>query len=235
VALEKAYLTFIQPSSSGGAAGGSASVNGKSKIDFQFNPKEYSIKKSANWSRSDSPGAKKTAPPEFRGAGPSSMSLELFLDGTATNEDVSGDVDTLFACLQPLPQAVSSNKPSPPFVQFGWGGKVHFVAFMKSVSAKYTLFKSDGIPLRAICTVELEEFPVNQGAQNPTSGGLAALRTHLVVSGDSLQSVAYREYGDATMWRLLAEENQIDDPQRLSTGTQLRVPLPGMPSIPSQN
>lgn len=235
MALEKAYLTFIEPNSEGGVSNGSATVNGKDRIDFQFNPKEYSVKKSANWHRNDSPSAKTTAPAEYRGPGPSSMSLELFLDGTAENADVSGDVETLFACLQPLPQALSNNKPAAPFVRFGWGSKIHFVAYMKSVSAKYTYFKPDGAPLRAVCTVELEEFPTNTGRQNPTSGGISALRTHLMVSGDSLQSVAYREYGDANMWRLLAEENQIDDPQRLSTGTQLRIPLPGMPSIPSQN
>ena len=33
--------------------------------------------------------------------------------------------------------------------------------------------------------------------QNPTSGGLAAHRTHTVVAGDSLASIAYAEYGDA--------------------------------------
>jgi nucleoid-associated protein YgaU len=39
-----------------------------------------------------------------------------------------------------------------------------------------------------------------------------------VVAGDSLASIAYREYGDPTMWRPLAAFNGIDDPLRAAAG-----------------
>jgi nucleoid-associated protein YgaU len=109
-------------------------------------------------------------------------------------------------------------------VRFCWGEKVHFTAYLKSVNAKYTLFRPDGTPMRASCTITLEEIPTDAAKQNPTSGGLAALRSHTVVAGDSLASIAYREYGAPAYWRALAEANGIDDPMRLRPGTRLLVP-----------
>ncbi len=45
-----------------------------------------------------------------------------------------------------------------------------------------------------------------------------------MVTGDSLSSVAFAEYGDPTRWRALAAFNDIDDPMRLRTGTVLLLP-----------
>ncbi|MGH8899277.1 MAG: LysM peptidoglycan-binding domain-containing protein [Egibacteraceae bacterium] len=231
MSLQKARISFLKPMLSGGSkpklsAGGGIAVNGRTQLEFDFNPKEYSIQKSADWQRSSATGAQKTSVPEFKGSGPRQLSLEVFLDRSLTRGDVSTDVETLFACLTPLPETLAANKPVPPFVKFCWGTTIEFTAVLKSVNAKYTLFTSEGAPLRAVCTISLEEFPEQAGRQNPTSGGLAPLRMHTVVAGDTLQSVAYTEYGSPTLWRAIAEENQIDDPLRLRPGTQLRVPPP---------
>ena len=221
--LEKAYFSFVEPTASG--TGPSTTVNGQPRIEFKFNPKEYSIQKSAEWTRKPATGAKQTSPPEFTGSQPRQLSLEMFLDESGpSGGDVSREVETLFACLTPLPRTLTDQKPVPPFVQFGWGRKVLFTAFLKSVSARYTLFRPDGTPIRATCTVSLEEVPAEPGRQNPTSGSRHAMRSHQVVMGDSLMSIAYQEYGDSTLWRAIALANDIDDPLRLPTGLELRVP-----------
>ena len=36
--------------------------------------------------------------------------------------------------------------------------------------------------------------------------------------------VAYQEYGDARLWRTLAEYNGIDDPLRVRSGTDVLLP-----------
>jgi nucleoid-associated protein YgaU len=55
---------------------------------------------------------------------------------------------------------------------------------------------------------------------------VASLRTHTVVEGDSLQSIAYAEYGNPGLWRAVAEVNGIDDPMRPPTGASLLLPSP---------
>src|SRR5205823_924597 len=142
------------------------------------------------------------------------------------NGSVLKDIELLFQCCTPTQASLAANAPSPPFVLFGWGPTMSFLAYVKSVSVKYSLFKPDGTPIRATGTVSLEEIPLNMPRQNPTSGGLAAHRTHTVVAGDTLASISYREYRNPAYWRALAHANNIEDPMRLPSGTRLMVPAP---------
>jgi hypothetical protein len=217
--LQRAVLKLLEPS-----ATGPKGPTGK-EVPFKFNPKEYTIAKSAEWKSKESKGAKKASMPEFVGPKPSQLTLELFLDGTDGSGDVSGHVDLLFSCLTSAPKARTNQRPLPPFVQFSWG-KVLFTGILKSINVKYTLFRETGVPIRATCGLTLEELPSDEEGQNPTSGALEPMRTHDVVDGDSLPSIAYREYGDPTMWRVVAEANEIDDPVRLRPGQRLLIPSP---------
>jgi nucleoid-associated protein YgaU len=42
--------------------------------------------------------------------------------------------------------------------------------------------------------------------------------------GDTLQSIAFKEYDDAGEWRRIAEANGIDDPLELAPGKRLLIP-----------
>jgi nucleoid-associated protein YgaU len=195
------------------------------RIAFQFNPKELSIQKSAKWSRASAKNAKDASPVEFNGADPCKLTLEIFFDATdAMDSSVVTRVDQLFSCCVPTDDSLSRKKSSPPLVVLHWGKVASFAAFVTSVQAKYTLFTPDGTPIRATCSVSLEEMPGEPPKQNPTSGALAARSLHTLVAGDTLASIAYREYRDPAMWRLLAAFNEIDDPIRLRPGSSLLIP-----------
>ena len=47
---------------------------------------------------------------------------------------------------------------------------------------------------------------------------------HTVVVGDTLQQLAWQEYGDAGAWRPIAAANGLDDPMRLRPGSTLLLP-----------
>jgi hypothetical protein len=222
--LEKASLDMYQavPQKTGcdlGTALGS--------IPFQFNPKELTIAKSAKWERKPQKNSKTAGPPEFSGSDPCKLTLEMFFDATTKNAGgVVAAVESLFTCLVPTGETIGKKKAMPPLVIFHWGRTTSFPGFLTGVSAKYTLFAPDGTPIRAACSVTMEEMPPGTPKQNPTSGAIAAHRGHTVIAGDSLASLAYGEYGDATMWRALAAFNGIDDPLRIREGTALLLPPP---------
>ena len=168
---------------------------------------------------------RRPAPPEFTGADPCKLTLEMFFDASDTElGSVVEPVEALFRCCVPTEDTQQNKKAVPPLVQLSWGTITSFPAFITSVQAKYTLFTPDGTPIRAMCNVSMEEMPGDPLGQNPTSGALSAYAVHKVVAGDSLASIAFREYGDPAMWRSLAEANNIDDPIRLAVGTTLMVP-----------
>ena len=194
-------------------------------IKFQFNPKEVTIAKSAKWEHKPSRSAKRSAPPQFTGADPSKLTLEMFFDATGKHDgSVVAAVEMLLSCCVPTEKTVNTDKPVTPLVVFTWGKITSFPAFITQVSAKYTLFAPDGTPIRATCSVSMEEMPGEPLKQNPTSGSLAVRRMHRMVVGDSLASVAYAEYGDPTLWRHLADFNRIDDPLRIPLGSVVLIP-----------
>jgi nucleoid-associated protein YgaU len=196
------------------------------RIPFQFNPKELSISKSASWARSNARDAKAAGTPQFNGADPCKMTFELFFDATETMDgSVVARVEQLFACCVPTDDSLGKKKSLPPLVVLHWGDVKSFAGFVTSVQAKYTLFTGKGTPIRATCNVSLEEMPGDPLKQNPTSGSLTLTSVRTVVAGDSLASIAYREYGDPGMWRPLALFNGIDDPLRLRLGSSVLLPV----------
>ena len=229
---EKAYLAILPPTIDGGGARAAAPRSGTGggvpgaldQFTFQFNPSEYTIRKSARWNRNPDPGSSDAGIPEFMGADPRTFTVKYLIDATETGRDLKPQLDLLFSCCSPTEETKGQNKPKPPFVLFGWGTTTSFTACVTSVTADFKMFSPEGKCIRASGTLELEEIPSPQQRQTPTSGGVAVRRTHTVVDGDSLTSIAYREYGRPDLWRALAELNGIDDPLRLRVGTNLMVP-----------
>lgn len=220
--LQRAYIELREPPADGSTAQPGGPIG---QIHFQFNPKELSLSKNAKWKRDAQRNAKKSGPPEFTGSDPAKLTLEMFFDATDKMDDkVVKNVEKLFACCVPTDASRAAKKGSPPWVIFHWGPMTSFPSYVASVTAKYTLFTPSGTPVRAVCTVNLEEISGEQGGQNPTSGSRTARRAHIVTAGDTLQSLAYRTYGNANLWRVIAEANDITDPMRIPVGARLLVP-----------
>jgi hypothetical protein len=204
-------------------------VENGGQITCMFNPKDFSISKQNTWK--SEPVVGKDLPPEaqFGGGGPQKLTLELWLDKSEDeNGDITKEVEQLFATMQ-VKDSLGSGKNTarPPTVQFSWGMTHTFKAVVDSLTVQYTLFRPNGTPVRAQAKVSLtqvEKAVPGKKGQNPTTRGVPGLRSHVVRDGDSLQSIAYSAYGDATRWRAIADENGIDDPFSLSRGTMLSIP-----------
>ncbi|MFD4258075.1 LysM peptidoglycan-binding domain-containing protein [Streptomyces sp. NPDC058534] len=195
---------------------------------FEFNPAQLSLTQRTQWQATPTAAVRKAAKPQFMGAEPREMTLEIFLDSSTkpNGNTVLKKVESLLRCCEVTAKSLAAKQPSPPWVVFEWGSfsTARFTSYVASIEASYTLFSTTGIPIRATCQVQLVEIPGPTKGQNPTSGALTAQRVHRVVAGDSLQSLAWREYGSANAWRAIAEANGIDDPARLPTGTELMLP-----------
>jgi len=138
--------------------------------------------------------------------------------------EADADADLLQSWCNPTQDSIDASLPRPPLVQIDWTEPTVFEAYFTSVNVTYKLFDRDGTPLRASIEAALKESPASAGRQNPTSGGDAGRRTRVLQSGDSLQSLAYRFYGDVGAWRALARHNRVDDPMALRPGLRIELP-----------
>ncbi|MGW1195794.1 CIS tube protein [Streptomyces sp. NPDC002536] len=199
----------------------------RDRVRLQFNPDRIQVGKQARWDRSRSPSNGQAARAQFVGAQPRTMTLEVFLDAHGTREGVQERVEKLLGCCAPTARSTTAKPASAPWVRLEWGHArtTAFLALVTQVDASYTRFGHDGTPLRAVCTVSLEEAGGSVPRQNPTSGGDGPVDTHLVVAGDSLAGVAWQAYGDPGRWREIARANGLDDPARIPLGIVLVLPV----------
>jgi Contractile injection system tube protein/LysM domain len=196
-------------------------IEGGDTIQCAFNPETYTISKTNVWTYK--PNQSKDWPdPEFGGGLPMTYKLSLLLDSSLQGADQS-----IKDQANALMKAMHGGGSAPKFVTFSWGQNKLPKAAPLSISIQYALFHPNGDPMRAFVDLELAQAedtsPVGQ-AQNPTTRGTAGLRSHIVQDGDSLHSIAYESYGDATRWRPIAEANGIDNPLALRRGSTLTIP-----------
>lgn len=208
--LEKASLEPVDTFMSVGA------------LTFKYNPEQFSLHRATSW---DNPGVRleqEWAEPTYRSTSPATLELEIFFD--AFEEffgDVTDDVRTLMDWTKPGPLN------APPLLMFRWGASnalQGMLFYLTSVTATYTLFRADGTPIRATCSINLEEWSNPAHRQNPTSGGQPGMESHLLIEGETLHAVAWAHYRDPSFWRAIADFNGIDDPFRVMAGTRLLIP-----------
>jgi nucleoid-associated protein YgaU len=214
----------------------SLQIEGQGPINCWFNPKEYTIQKQNQW-RVDPVVGTALPTAQFGGGQPRKLSLTLLFDSTdRTDLDVGKITGRLLSMMEVNEGLDGSgkNRGRPPMVTFTWGATGTFKAVADSLNIQYTLFRSDGLPIRAQAQLSLIQVEkARDGSSgggnsrrpgNPTTRAVPGIGAHVVRDGDSLPSIAFLHYRDPTRWRVIAEANQIDDPLRLRRGRTLSIP-----------
>jgi hypothetical protein len=196
--------------------------------ECQFNPKEFSISKSVAWATD---GASKKDVPHwsFGGGNPATLNVpELFFDTTSTGDDVRTKYTNFLLDLLKIDKNKTDDNGNllgePPDCRFAWGTFLAFVAVVERVDLTYTFFLSDGTPVRAKAKLSLKQKKdeQEQSGQNPTTRSRAR-KTWVVREGETLDWIAYKEYGNPACWRHIAESNDLDNPRQLRAGQILRL------------
>jgi nucleoid-associated protein YgaU len=202
---------------------------GGSALVLPYNPSSLTVSAGASYKPIESavglPGL------QFVGRSARTTSVEVRLDARAMSKSVESVVKQVFSWLKPTKASLALNAASPPRLALSWG-KQWFDVVLTEASAEYLVFDAKGKPTRAKLNLQLTEVPLPEKKQNPTSGSLVGRRSHQVVAGDSLHSVANAEYGDPSYWRDLALVNRLDDPMSLRPGTRLM--LPALAELPAR-
>ncbi len=216
-------------------------------VKCMFNPAEYTFNKQNSWTPGQSKGAN-MALYEFGSGQPTVLQMQLFFDtyanvksGSAnggTPKDVRKAYTSAIWNMMKVDPGLSSlndtaghasnknKKGRPPVVSFQWGSTWTFKAVITSLSERFTLFLPDGTPVRSTLNVTFQQV-VDENwypATNPTSGGVGGERVRTVNEGDTLAWIAYKEYGDTSLWRLIADANKLTQVRQLTPGMTLEIP-----------
>lgn len=205
--LQKAVITKLEPAP-------------QESITCQFNPTELSLSKGASW-QPDTAKEKDVPNWSFGGGQAANMTIDLLFDTTDSGRDVRQQYTDFLLKLVRIDQ----KSGQPPICRFQWGKIRAFQAIVENVDLTFTMFLPDGTPVRAKAKVSLKEY-VDEGIfprQNPTSVS-EARKIWVVVEGETLDWIAYQEYGSAVHWRHIADANELADPKDLHPGQVLNLP-----------
>ena len=214
----------------------------KKKIYVMYNPESYVQERGAKYS--EMPGLAANMPSiQFVHGMSETLQMELFFDTYGAAGSIGGSFsDSLLlnaTALAPAPlkmdvrdftakiydlMVIDSSTHVPPLLKIEWSS-LQFEGHLVNCSQKFTMFNQLGTPVRAILNVTFKQYmkPSKIAKMRPNeSPDTAKYRT--VHQGDALWSFSGKEYGQCAQWRVIAEENGIENPRMLMTGDVIKLP-----------
>jgi nucleoid-associated protein YgaU len=199
------------------------------RIAVMFNPEEYTLNRENNFAQIAVPGL--SAPLiQFVHGNQQTLEMELFLDTyeahvngarplNAAGDDVRKLANKVIGLMN-----IERSTHAPPVLLFTWSS-LSFTCVLSRATQRFVMFKPDGTPVRARLTVTFSQYTnAELEAREIKRETADYTKVHVVRQGETLASIAAAAYGDARNWRPIALRNGIDDPRRLTTGTELALP-----------
>jgi len=188
------------------------------KIEVLFNPSEYSLETANNFKDTNTPGLDKPITQFLNGLA-GRLTMELYFD-TYTDgggSDVTKKTDE-------IGKLMGIEEHAPPKVEFRWGWMA-FCGVVEKLTQRFTMFLPDGVPVRAKLTVTFKGVKaLSEQLKDPPRNSSDKTKRRTLTADSSIWLIAAKEYGDPRYWRLIANQNRIDDPGAIRPGTALVVP-----------
>lgn len=189
------------------------------EIEVLFNPNQLQIDKTG-WNVGD---GYPVAANEL-----ATLTVTLFFDTTLSGsppDNVQQYTKKIFNLTHPK---IGKSEKRPPRCKLVWGtigGKDSVLlpdGFLERVSKTLTHFLEDGTPVRATLNCTFREWADSEKRQKEAN--LIDDPVRIVRRGETLSRISYEEYGDPTLWRVIAQENQLHNPRQISPGLVLTIP-----------
>lgn len=207
------------------------------KFEATLNPASYQHAFSISYSKEADPSSNSVnrkplgqtaVESRFAGINTEKVSFDLVLDGTGVVKKNGSTVPNVKEEIEQLKNIVYryvGDKHEPSVVKLAWGELSTFYGRMDSMSVDYTLFRPNGLPLRAKVKLQFVSFMTQVEASlraNRSSPDLS----HLVEvrDGDTLPWLCQLIYNDCSRYIEVARLNKLTNFRSLEPGTRLRFP-----------
>jgi len=186
-----------------------------------FNPEHWQVQSSVSYNTERAPVTNADTP-NYEGGNTRKLSFELTVDGTGASgetREVLADVNALKAIIGFNGQLHETNR-----LLIVWGSQI-FSGVHESISVKYTLFRANGTPLRAVVSlsfIEARDSIESLLKLNLASSDLTHIRR--VRDHDRLDLMAYQIYDDSRFYIEVADANDLTTFRTLPLGEELVFP-----------
>ncbi|ETX04322.1 CIS tube protein [Candidatus Entotheonella palauensis] len=209
----------------------------------QVNPESYTRNQQLHYNYRQGQGFS-SSEAVYSNSQPISLEFEFLFDGTGIVPPPSelGDVPLVGAVASALSENEAFNvwDEVNKFNQlaYEYDGEIHrprqlllvwgtleFPCVLTTVNYRFTLFKPDGAPLRAVahCTFR-EAVPDAERVRKDNSRSPDLTHLREVKEGDTLPLLAHRIYGNAELYLEVAQVNKLINFRRLQAGSRVTFP-----------
>ncbi|MDE6626391.1 MAG: LysM peptidoglycan-binding domain-containing protein [Lachnospiraceae bacterium] len=203
-------------------------VEGSTKdIEVEFNPTEYNLSSSIQYSEKNIPGLDGPIGQYIAGNSTTlnvTLLFNTYKPPTPSKPAESGSDVTVYTKKIAALTLIDGELHRVPKVTFAWGS-INFTGIITDVKESYTMFLADGKPVRAKVDVTFKSvYNISTDKRISPLESPDRTKVKTVMQGDSLWSIAAQEYEDPEQWRIIARENGILDPLKLYPGQTLKLP-----------
>lgn len=197
------------------------------EITVQFNPAEYQISNSVRYAEKSIVGFDGDVS-QFVSGSNAVLNLTLYFDTYippgANGADESGtNVAVKTREIVKLAE-IDGTRHRPLHVTFSWGA-VNFEGMITELKESYTMFLSDGMPVRAKLDLTLKSvFDSDSKKRQQPFESPDRTKYRRVRQGEYLWNYAYEEYEDADAWKKIAVANKLKHPLDIQPGQMLCIP-----------
>lgn len=190
-------------------------------FEVMFNPNTYTINNKINFDTQQAEGSD-GSDPKFKSVAPESFSIEFVLDGTGVSKEKITVIEQVTK-FKKVTLSVNGTSHRPNYLVVQWGKFIRDCV-MESANITYTLFDSQGIPLRAKITaafIDRKESKLNAAAMMISSPDLS----HFIQTkeGDLLPLVVLKNLRDQKYYLQVARINKLKNFRKLMAGTKLII------------
>lgn len=204
--------------------------SGSKEHECSFNPSEYTIRYSNDYKENQSIGSQKDEV-TFVYSRLREFSTTLYFTSTTDFSQLYQDgaldsaspvTDLTKAIVGAMSIDGHSHRPSE--VAFIWGN-LNFAGVFTGITETITMFSSSGKPIRSKLEITIKEnVDSNLSKKSTPLFSPDRSKSATFSQGMSLWALAYEEYGDPELWRLIAKANNIKNPLHLEVGQVLKIP-----------
>lgn len=205
-------------------------IEGKGRgeaIEVNFNPAEYNLSNSIQYSEKSIPGLDGPIG-QYIAGNSTTLNVTFIFDTyeppTLDNPNEGGTDVTAYTTKISDLTLIDGSLHRVPKVTFSWGS-IGFTGIITDVKESYTMFLGNGMPVRAKVDVTFKStYDIATKKRRSPLESPDRTKIRIVIQGDSLWSIAAREYQDAEKWKVIAKENGILNPLELYPGQVLKLP-----------
>lgn len=124
---------------------------------FMINPDTIKIQKSIEYNEQQAP-ATSSASQKYKSTPSDKLNFDIVIDCTGIVDSKRISMADEIKALETIIYTYNGKIHRPNFVKVGWGKNITFNGVLTSIDISYTLFKTDGSPLRAKISLPFTQY-----------------------------------------------------------------------------